>query len=309
MIRPFAAEDGEAVVELLGEDVVAHALTGAGVGHGLASQPERAHARSWVAVKERKVVGWIRARLRWATSAAGAAELWAFVAPAYRRHGVGAELYEVAVRYLAGLEARSLESWSSSEDGSRFLADRGFRPVRTQRVLRLELANADLSGYQQLLAEKEADGYSLLPLAAVADRTRALHALDASATADVPATHAEDDFRYEDWLEETLAHPQLSREGSAVVLGGDEPVAYALVHVDWDARLAANEMTGTRADLRGRGLARLAKLATIAWALEQGFEAILTATDSENVPMLGLNESLGYEAVAIETEYLLEDLR
>jgi GNAT superfamily N-acetyltransferase len=309
MIRVFAAEDGEAVAGLLEEDVVAHALTGAGVRHWLASQPARAHACSWVAVEEGKVVGWMRARLRWATSAVGAAELWAFVRPAHRRRGVGAELYEVAVRHLANLAARSLESWSSSEDGSRFLADRGFRPVRTQRVLRLELANADLSGYRRLLAGKEADGYSLVTLAAVADRTRELHALDASATADVPATHAEDDFRYEDWLEETLAHPQLSREGSAIVLAGGDPVAYALVHVDPDARLAANEMTGTRADLRGRGLARLAKLATIAWALEHGFEAILTSTDGENVPMLGLNESLGYKAVAIETEYLLEDLR
>ena len=152
-------------------------------------------------------------------------------------------------------------------------------------------------------------GYSLVALAAVADRTRELHALDASATADVPSTHAEDDFRYEDWLEETLAHPQLSLDGSAVVLFGGEPVAYALVHVDPGTSLAANEMTGTRADRRRRGLARLAKLATIAWARENGFEAILTSTDGENLPMLGLNESLGYETVTIETEYLLEDLR
>jgi RimJ/RimL family protein N-acetyltransferase len=68
-------------------------------------------------------------------------------------------------------------------------------------------------------------------------------------------------------------------------------------------------MTGTRADLRRRGLARLAKLATIAWAREHGFAAIQTSTDGENAPMLALNESLGYRPVSTETQYLLDDLR
>ena len=44
----------------------------------------------------------------------------------------------------------------------------------------------------------------------------------------MPGTYAEDDVRLEDWLAETLGHPQLTREGSFVVLAGDEPVAYAL---------------------------------------------------------------------------------
>ena len=93
------------------------------------------------------------------------------------------------------------------------------------------------------------------------------------------------------------------------MLAGDEPVAYALLHVHPAKQIAANEMTGTRADFRRRGLARLAKLATIVWAREQGFATISTSCDGENAPMLRLNESLGYRPVAIETEYPLEDLR
>ncbi len=176
-------------------------------------------------------------------------------------------------------------------------------------MLQLDLDAADLSGLAGLQAAKEAEGFSVLPLAAVAHRTEELHALDAAATADVPATYAEDDFRYEDWLADTLEHPQLSQEGSVVVLAGEELVAYALLHVEPGSGLAANEMTGTRADLRRRGLARLAKLATIAWARENGLAAIQTSTDGENAAMLRLNESLGYRPVAVETEYLLEDLR
>jgi GNAT superfamily N-acetyltransferase len=309
VIRPFRDEDGEAVAALLAEDVTPHALTGPGVRHWLASQPARAHARSWVVLADDRVVGWSRARLQWSTSVADVGELWAFVGPAHRRRGLGAELFEAAVAHLEAVGARTVESWSSAEDGGRFLVARRFKAMRTQSVLRLELAGADLSGYPPLVAAAEAHGYSLVPLAEVADRTRELHALDAAATADVPATHAQDDFRFDDWLAETLAHPQLTREGSFVVLAGEEPVAYALLHVDPGSNLAANEMTGTRADQRRRGLARLAKLATIAWARESGFDAILTSNDGENVAMRGLNESLGYRPAAVETEYLREELR
>jgi hypothetical protein len=41
----------------------------------------------------------------------------------------------------------------------------------------------------------------------VAHRTEELHALDAAATADVPATYPIDVFPYEDWLAETLGDP------------------------------------------------------------------------------------------------------
>jgi GNAT superfamily N-acetyltransferase len=309
VIRPFRDDDAEAVAALLAEDVTPHALTAPGVRHWLASQPARAHARTWVALADDRVVGWSRARLQWSTGVADLGELWAFVGPAYRRRGLGAELFEAAVAHLESVGARSVESWASAEDGDRFLLARSFTPVRTQQMLRLELAGADLSRFAPLREEAEAQGYSLVPLAAVAARTRELHALDAAATADVPATHAQDDFRYDDWLAETLAHPQLTREGSFVVLAGEEPVAYALLHVDPGSNLAANEMTGTRAGQRRRGLARLAKLATIAWARENGLDAILTSNDGENVAMQRLNESLGYRPAAVETEYRREELR
>ena len=68
-------------------------------------------------------------------------------------------------------------------------------------------------------------------------------------------------------------------------------------------------MTGTRPDHRRKGLARLVKLGTIAWARTHGYEAILTESDQHNAGMLGLNHSLGYRRFGTETQYLLEELR
>jgi hypothetical protein len=76
VIRPLLDDDADAVAALLDEDVTPHALTGAGVRHWLASQPERSQAHCWVALAGEEVVGWSRARLQWVTSVEGAAELW-----------------------------------------------------------------------------------------------------------------------------------------------------------------------------------------------------------------------------------------
>jgi GNAT superfamily N-acetyltransferase len=309
VIRPFREEDAEGVAALLREDEVPHALTAAGVGHWLASQPERARAACWVAEEDGEVAGWVRARLSWATSEVGVSDIWAFVRPSSRRRGLGAALYDIAREHLVRVGGAVLESWTTGRAGDRFLRVRGFEPTRRREILLLDVAAADLSGLSVLEEARRAEGYELLPLAALVDRVEALHALDAVALADVPTTHAEDDVRLDDWLTEVLSHPQLSHEGSRVVVAGETPVAYAFVHVDPEARMAANDMTGTHPDHRRRGLARLAKLGTIAWAREHGFEAVRTDTDEENPGMLHLNRSLGYRPIGVETQYQREDLR
>jgi GNAT superfamily N-acetyltransferase len=309
VIRPYGPGDADALAAVLDEDRIPQAVTGDGIRHWFASQPERAHVAGWVADEGGEPVGWVRARLRWATSAEGVGEVWAFVAPRARRRGLGGALYDAADAHLRDVGARVLGSWTTGEAGGRFLAARRFSVSRTQEVLRLDVASANLSGLDNLLRRLERGGYELVPLSAVAERAPELYALDAAATADVPGTFAEDDVRAEDWLAEALGHPQLAREGSTVVLFRGEPVAYAFLHVAPASHTAANEMTGTRRDHRRKGLARLAKLGTIAWAREHGYEAILTESDQDNTGMLELNRSLGYRRVAIETQYLLEDLR
>lgn len=68
----------------------------------------------------------------------------------------------------------------------------------------------------------------------------------------------------------------------------------AWLAVDGEHGLAGNMMNGTLREHRHRGLARLAKLATVRWAVEHGVRRIATGNDSTNRDMLALNEHLGY---------------
>lgn len=300
MIRALRPEDAPAVAVVQRESEVAEAVPADGIVHWFETQPERACVAGWVAVEDEEVVGWARARLLWKTSTPGVGEVWAFVPPRARGRGHGGRLVEAALAHLRDAGARVLESWAVIDDGRRFLEARGFRPGRSQRVLVLDLAGVE--------APEPAPpaGVRVLPLREVLDRPRELHELDAAAVADVPETFVYDDVRYDEWRRTELGNPALELDGSFVALAGELPVAYAFVYADRAAGVAANDMTGTLPAYRRRGLARLVKLATIRWARAEGFGRFVTESDDANVGMLRLNESLGYQQVAVETEYLRE---
>jgi len=304
MIRDFEPGDAAGVSAALHEEEPPHPVTAEGVLHWRDAQPERARARLWVAEVDGRIVGWAEVRLRWTTSVPDVGDVWGYVVPSMRGRGLGTALYGEASRYLIEAGAKVLESWTYTEAGAGLLEARGFRATGKEQVSVLEPALADLTMLQGLEAEKAAEGFRLVSLGEVLDRVEALHRVYAAASADVPEYFREDDIRLEEWRRETLEHPQLSLQGSFVILAREQPVALAFLEVDEPARIAANEMTGTLHEFRRRGLARLAKLATIRWAAENDIAAMQTGNAHENAAMLALNAGLGYRPVQTETHYL-----
>ena len=170
----------------------------------------------------------------------------------------------------------------------------------------LDPREADLSGLEQLERERATEGFRLVPLRELRGRSAELYALDAATMRDIPADQPAAHVGYDEWVVELLRDPDLDDDGSFVVLHGDRPVSFAWLRADRESGRALNEMTGTLAEYRGRGLARLVKLATVRWAAENGITEILTANDRENSPMLALNRSLGYRPLVTETTYARE---
>jgi GNAT superfamily N-acetyltransferase len=304
VIRDFEPTDAAAVSAALHEESPPQPVTAEGVLHWRDAQPERARARLWVAEEDGRIVGWAETRIRWTTKVSDVGDLWGYVVPSYRGRGIGAALYGEVERHLLALGARILESWTYTEPGVQLLESRGFRATGTEQVSILDPAEADCAALEALEDERKAEGFRLVPLGEVRGQVEELHRVYAAASADVPEYFREDDIRLDEWRRETLDHPQLSDEGSFVVVAGEQPVALAFLEVDEPARIAANEMTGTLPEFRRRGLARLVKLATIRWAAEHGIEAVQTGNSHENPGILALNRSLGYRPVLTETHFV-----
>lgn len=289
-IRPYRSRDSEAAASLIGDSFPQpSAITPAAVEHWIASSPERSQTRAWVAYDE-QLVGWADAQLRWSIVEEGITELWVAVRRDRRGSGIGRRLYALAESHVLGVGARRIETFAREDEPESiaFAERRGFSETRRERTWALEL------GAIEAQAPRIPDGFRVVPLAEVRRRERDLFELYDAAHADMPSDHTHA-LVFEEWVRETLENPELDLETSSVVLAGDRPVAFAWLTSDRETRRASHEMTGTHPDFRQRGLARVAKEATIRWAVEAGFEYLITSNDGTNEAMLGLNERLGYE--------------
>jgi GNAT superfamily N-acetyltransferase len=306
VIRELRDEDVGAVVRVLRAVHVDFVNTESSLRHSLAANSDDTRHRYWVAEEEGEIVGRARASFETFSSERHIGRVNVSVSPERRRRGLGAALYAVAQEHLVRAGARRLLATADDPAGRPFLQARGFRHTHTDVISAVEPAAADLAELPAPDAARAAEGLRLVPLASVRDLPRNVYELHIEALADVPTDTPFDDVGYEDWLRSDWSYPDISDDGSFVVLEGGRPVSIAFLVVDPVGRLATNAFTGTLRAYRGRGLARLVKLASIRWAAEQGVERILTGNDETNAAMLAVNRRLGYRPVKEHYSYVKE---
>jgi GNAT superfamily N-acetyltransferase len=305
-IRPFEVGDAAKVAELLHELQPAIVYTAESVVHRQTSEPERARRRGWVASESGEIVGWATASFRWGSGPANG-RLWVGVDGQRRRHGIGSLLYEQAERHLVEHGAQALVAEVHGDDaGARFLTARGFAPAKAEVMSALDPGKADVSEFASLRQQTAAAGFELKLLREVASSARELFLFYGEAGAWLPFSDAQNRVSFEEWRNEILENPLLDGDGSFVVLQHERPVALAWLLVDRERRRAEHEWTATLPELRQRGLARLAKLATIRWAAANAIAEIVTGSDRDNVAMRTLNQRLGYRELYVLEEFQRE---
>lgn len=296
VIREFEDGDAEAAAELIAVNTP-WLQTAAGLRHREASLPPRAHRRTWVAEVDCSIVGWGEAEFDWVAERSDIGQVWVLVAPSHRQRGCGSELFDRTYAHVVENGAGEVRSWTFEESDS-FLEARGFAKARVERLSAVDPRTVDTSRLGST------PDLQLAPLAALRNRLPEVYAVFTEALADMPSDHPETNLSYEEWLTETLGDPDLSYDGSIVVLADERPVALSWVNVDHVHGVAEQQLTGTLRAYRRRGLARLAKLAVIRWCAESGITRLATGNDSTNAGMLAINDELGFRPFAIETEWV-----
>jgi GNAT superfamily N-acetyltransferase len=288
VIRDYREGDAAGIAAFLREHrpPKLYVMTAAGIEYRIGHLPEQAGQRVWVAEEDGSVVGWARARLRWTSSEPGIGRVEVEVARPSRRRGLGGDLLALAEEHLRARGAWKIDcAVLADEAGLGFARAHGYAETRRETYSWVEPRPVEI---------RAAAGVRLVPLHALAGRLHDAWRLEAEAIADVPADVPLTQIDFDEWVDETLDHPDLDHDGSFYALADDRLAAYTLVSVDRERGLAWNEMTGTAPAFRRRGLARLVKLASIRWAAEAGIRSFSTSNDSENAAMLALNRELGY---------------
>ena len=272
------------------------------VVHRLAHTHPDARFRSLVAEEDGEVVGTAQVQLAYDSPEPGQGMLNIYVHPDRTRRGAGDLLVRAAEEHLAEHGARKLYAWVLDEPANRAFAERrGYRASRAAHFLRLDLAGGTLPPL-----ETPPPGVELRTAADLGDDPRPVFELDAETASDEPSDVDTEFTDYENWIEENWKHPMLDRELTTVAFVDGRPAAFSVAWTDPATGRYATAMTGTARAFRGRGLAKLAKNASLHRARAAGFSVALTGNDTDNGPMLAINKWFGYEICASEVRYVRE---
>lgn len=238
---------------------------------------------------DRKIIGYGEVRISPAEANAHLAIANVVVLPEHRRRGIGTALLRAALPLMDGRSV--IEAWSVYADspGERFAAARGFRVVST--MTRQLLTLGDPPEVDELPA-----GYELVTWKGAAPEEFVEAYVEAlNGIRDAPQGETSLDL-----TRNTVE--SIRREEAATVpvrwivllLHEREAAGVTVVEVNPAVPTVAEQLhTVVLPAHRGRGFGRLIK-ASMLHDLE-GVEKIYTRTSSDNVHMLRVNHSLGYE--------------
>lgn len=209
--------------------------------------------------------------------------MWSWIA-----EGAEAEGTRLLLAYAAEDEHEALE----------VLAALGYARARTEKVWEL-----DLKTHGTRLVEEAASARTrmaavdirLLPLADWSDpaKERKLYELNERTVQDVPHTLPIIPETFADF-QKRLHAPDRPHDRFWIACHGDRPVALTYLKFPPVRGTVWTGYTCTHPEFRGRGVARAVKLQSLAQAVELGVPIVCTDNDSENAPMLHINETLGY---------------
>ncbi|HLZ95692.1 MAG TPA: hypothetical protein VKT20_10225 [Candidatus Dormibacteraeota bacterium] len=174
----------------------------------------------------------------------------------------------------------------------------GYERERVDRVWSLDLAAAGARIKVEAGAARQraaAQGIELTTLAAWHDpqRFEKLHELNELTRRDIPHTQPILPQTLDDFMVR-VGSPSTPPDRWWLALDGAVPVAMSYLSYPPVRGVVGTNFTGTRREYRGRGIARAVKLQSLAQAVDLGVPEVRTDNDSENAPMLHINETLGY---------------
>lgn len=226
--------------------------------------------------------------------------LEAYVHPDFQGQGIGKALYDTVIPALAPFDPISLRV-SVRENQTRairFLKDRGFEETKRDWVSTLEVAKANITAYQDLAGQLELEGIRILSFAELLQQDpqapQKFHQLFSNIRIDTPRSEPATPISFEFFVENILTGPDYDPASFFIALDGNYWMGMSAMFKVGDSPNLDHWFTGTRRAYRGRGIALALKVRTIQYAQATGFQTIRTDNDSVNLPMLAINEKLGF---------------
>jgi len=229
------------------------------------------------------------------------------VDPAFRGRGTGKLLYTNVLQFVLEQGATELEGQVRDDlpEGLRFAERRGFHVDRHIFESTLDLLTFDETRFAGTIEAVEATGIrftTLADLGNTVEAQRRLYEVNRRATIDIPGRD-EHFAPFEEFSKFVFGASWYRADGQIVAIDGDEWVGMAAIGYFDKTNSAYNMVTGVDKPYRNRKLGLALKLLALRCARKYGATYIRTNNDSENAPILAINQKLGYRP--LPGEYLL----
>ena len=220
------------------------------------------------------------------------------VDPAYRRQGLGGQLYQAALalaRQQPGASHLQTQVREDCPDGMRFAQKRGFQIERHAFTSILDLQTFNEAACAAILERVKAFRFfSLAEAGLTFENKRRLYEVNRASGLDNPGSSGVfEDF--DSFCLNVFEASWFRADTQILAADGEYWVGLSAISVDNERGVSYNAFTGVLRAYRGRGLAQALKLHTIMLARRLGMRYIRTDNDSQNAPMLAINRKLGYQ--------------
>lgn len=223
------------------------------------------------------------------------------VLPDHRSRGIGSALYEAILQGLKPFDPLALRAFASQDQpaGIRFLEGRGFREVIRDIESELDVQAFDMerfANHQGRFQEKGIQIKTLPQLENDPGRNQKLYDLDWEISLSVPGDLAAGMGRrgLDKYVEYAISGPNVLPDGFFIAVRGDEYIGLSHVVSSEKGVSLYQGLTGVQPAYRGLGLGLTMKLRAIAFARANGYKRIYAENDARNLPMLAMNQKLGY---------------
>ena len=283
-VRTAVPADDSALVALRAACYPFHVITEAVIRNWEEGAPPEERRLTLVAEVDGEVVAMASGRADLESADKDVAAVQLMVLPAFRRRGVGRELYDRVAAHLRGAGLRRLVVRTVDADGLAFGTARGLAHSRTERISWVDPRTIEEPGPMP-------EGLVLRSFADLSD-LRPVYELDCTVSSDVPSDTPFAAWTYEEWERVIVKVPTFDLECSMVAFDGDRAVSMACVETAGTRMFSG--LAGTLSDYRGKGLARIVKSHALRAAAAKGVRDAYTNNDASNAPMLAVNKRLGY---------------
>jgi GNAT superfamily N-acetyltransferase len=221
-------------------------------------------------------------------------------------------LMAFAEEHVAAAGALRTTQWIWEDDTTKLAVAtaRGFREERRERFWELDLV-ANKEKLAQMTEASRAwmreQGIRILPLDRETDPERytKLWRMSNEAEQDVPTTVPHLPAPFEGFMA-SLRTPAVREDRIWIARSGDDLVGISMLGYPPVRGVVQTEWTATARSVRGKGVARALKCETVMQAIALAIDRVKTDNDSQNKPILHINESMGYRITGEMIQHVKE---